>query len=272
MKRSLIILLPALLALASCGTAAQYASDQRFPDGIYYRPQPPVELYSEEDFRDMAARNIASDSLKLKEKNYDDYGYSYYSPYYYYSPYWGYRGYAWSRYWDPFWDPYWDPYWGIGRYGYYGFYSPYSYYSYGYPYYGYYGYYSYAPYYPHYYYSTPVNRSGYANPGNYLTGGNNYRRSGTMATSSSYGVRSSSSSYHRSGSSSSSSVSRSSSGSRRSGVSASGSGSSFPCAPQTTTGTCRSLQASSAASSRHCSWVFGSPVDSTWAPRTMMAS
>ena len=135
MKRSLIILLPALLALASCGTAAQYASDQRFPDGIYYRPQPPVELYSEEDFRDMAARNIASDSLKLKEKNYDDYGYSYYSPYYYYSPYWGYRGYAWSRYWDPFWDPYWDPYWGIGRYGYYGFYSPYSYYSYGYPYY-----------------------------------------------------------------------------------------------------------------------------------------
>ena len=114
MKRSLIILLPALLALASCGTTAQYASrEQEYPDGIYYRPQPVVELLSEDDFREMAARKNASDTLKLGSKGtvqkdddpYYSYYYSpfhspfygyygYYSPYYgYYSPYWSYRGY-----------------------------------------------------------------------------------------------------------------------------------------------------------------------------------
>ncbi len=94
MKRSLIILLSALLGLASCGTTAQYASrEQQFPDGIYYRPQPVVEMYTEEDFRQMAARNIAAaDTSRRKQQNlaeaapdYYDYWYSpyYYSPYYY---------------------------------------------------------------------------------------------------------------------------------------------------------------------------------------------
>ena len=46
MKRSLIILLPALLALASCGTAAQYASDQRFPDEFVRNV-----LYTQADFQ-----------------------------------------------------------------------------------------------------------------------------------------------------------------------------------------------------------------------------
>jgi hypothetical protein len=39
-----------------------------------------------------------------------------------------------------------------------------------------------------------------------------------------------------------------------------------------TEGDTLSLQASAAASSRHCSWVFGSPLSSTWAPSTMIAS
>lgn len=220
MKRSLIFLLPAILALASCGTAAQYASDQLYPDGIYYRPQPPVQLYSEEDFRDMAARNLAADSLKTKKQLEQDYGYGYYSPYYYYSPYWGYRSYAWGLWADPWWDPYWDPWWGYGRYGYYGFYSPYSYYSYSYPY--YHHYYSYAPYHP-VYVTRPADYGASGYPGNYLTGGNNHRRAGSISTGGT-SVAPSSVTYRRSSGSgsgtavrSSSSSSSSSSGYRRSG-------------------------------------------------------
>ena len=58
MKRSMTLLLPVLLVLASCGTTAQY-SQQRFPDSIYTKPgEEPVvvRLYSEEDF-------------EMKEKN-----------------------------------------------------------------------------------------------------------------------------------------------------------------------------------------------------------
>ena len=61
MKRSTTLFLPFLLALASCGTPAQY-SQQRFPDSIYTKPgeEPEVvRLYTEEDFENMAAANIA---------------------------------------------------------------------------------------------------------------------------------------------------------------------------------------------------------------------
>ena len=60
MKRSLLFLLPALLALASCGTASQYASSQQYPDGIYYRPEPSVKLLTEEDFKRRAAERLAA--------------------------------------------------------------------------------------------------------------------------------------------------------------------------------------------------------------------
>ena len=92
MKRTLIFLLPLLVALASCGTTAQYASNQQFPDGIYYRPQAVVELYSEEDFKEMAAQQLADkrqvDTLIIPA---DDLRLSYYYNPYYYGPYYGYR-------------------------------------------------------------------------------------------------------------------------------------------------------------------------------------
>ena len=41
MKKRVIILISAAIALTSCGTAARYASSgQRYQDGIYYRPEP----------------------------------------------------------------------------------------------------------------------------------------------------------------------------------------------------------------------------------------
>ena len=151
MKRSLMILLPALAIMASCGSLSQYASEQRFPDGIYFRPQPVIELLTAEDFRGLAAENLAADSLRQKnkiksqERNYDYDYYGYYGPFglygtygypYYYYP-WSYYSrayyalgypwslssyYAWSSLYDPLWDPAWN--WGYGfgpRYNYYGY-------------------------------------------------------------------------------------------------------------------------------------------------------
>lgn len=154
MKRSTTLFLPFLLALAlaSCGTPAQYV--QQYPDGIYLRPgeEPEVvRLYSEEDFERMAAANIARkqgrDTLVVILD--DPWDYSWYSRYnhYYYSPWaWGglglgFSSYYWNRWrfgYDPwFYDPwYYDP-WYYG-YGYsYGWYDPW-YYD---PWYGGYGWY-----------------------------------------------------------------------------------------------------------------------------------
>lgn len=193
MKRSLIILLPAILLLAACGAASQYASEaQRFQDGIYYRPLPVVELLTEQDFRELAAGQMAADTLRhgIKVQKYnegsadDDYyswPYSYryryhYDPYWYgswsYSPwhFWGpyntfgqyYYDPFYSRYWDPYWDPYW--YWGTGSWyypHYYGYsYSPY-YYGHG---------YSYSKPYP----------SGSSYSHGFVEGAGNHRRSGSM--------------------------------------------------------------------------------------------
>ena len=65
MKRNTTLLLsvPAALALASCGMTAQY-SYQQYQDGIYsyggtYVPQKEVTIYSVEDFEAMAAARIA---------------------------------------------------------------------------------------------------------------------------------------------------------------------------------------------------------------------
>ena len=181
MKRTLILLLPLLVALASCGTTAQYASNQQFPDGIYYRPQPVVELYSEDDFKEMAAQNLSNkrqaDTLAYGD---DDVRLFYYYNPYYYGPYYGYSGFAWSPYWymgslsynpwvgfwtDPWFDPYWGPSWYYGSY--YNYYSPYYYHyrPYHYSYSGYGGYHGYA-------------RSGFDTPS--ANPANNFRRSGNL--------------------------------------------------------------------------------------------
>lgn len=62
MKRSIILLLPLLVALASCSTSAEF-SQQRFQDGIYYSSPAvvAVSLKSEDDFRREA-------ELKIREK------------------------------------------------------------------------------------------------------------------------------------------------------------------------------------------------------------
>ncbi len=156
MKRSTTLFLPILLvlALASCGTPAQY-SQQRYPDGIYVRPgeEPEVvRLYTEEDFERMAAANIARkqgrDTLVVILD--DPWDYAWYNRYdhYYYSPWvWGGLGFG-SYYWNrwrfgSWYDPwYYDPWYGGYGYGWYdpwysGWYDPW-YYD---PWYGGYGWY-----------------------------------------------------------------------------------------------------------------------------------
>ncbi|MBO4454983.1 MAG: hypothetical protein J5695_01115 [Bacteroidales bacterium] len=200
MKRSLIILLPALLLLAACGAASQYASEaQRFQDGIYYRPLPVIELKSEEDFRELAAGQIASDTLRNRlkinnrpqeEEDYYSHPYDYryrfhYSPYmygsWYYNPYhfWGPFN-TWGQYYyDPFyslyWDPYYDPFWYGGSWYYPHYYSGY---------YGHYGRYD-------YYGGTPVRPSNNGIGSSYshgiVEGGGNHRRAGSVAPGASSG-------------------------------------------------------------------------------------
>ena len=114
MKRSTTLFLPVLLlVMASCGTPAQY-SQQRFPDGIYAKvgEEPEVvRLYSEEDFENMAAANIARkkgrDTLVVIID--DPWDFAWYSRYnrYHYAPWvWGglaFGSYYWNRYygrWD----------------------------------------------------------------------------------------------------------------------------------------------------------------------------
>lgn len=149
MKRSVILLLPALVMLASCGTTAQFQS-QRFQDGFYQRPsdEAPVELYTEDDFKQMAAENIAAEKREQRKDTIVvtykdvypwDWEYQmYFSPFplyglfttdvFYFNqwyrnrwysgawrdPLWG--PYIWRNYVDPFWydpfffDPFFDPF------------------------------------------------------------------------------------------------------------------------------------------------------------------
>ena len=176
MKRSTTLCLPVLLlVMASCGTPAQY-SQQRFPDGIYAKvgEEPEVvRLYSEEDFENMAAANIARkkgrDTLVVIID--DPWDFAWYSRYnrYHYAPWvWGglaFGSYYWNRYYGSWYDPFWDNW-----YGYYGgWYDPwyYSYYDPWYydPWYGGYGWYGHR----YGWYDHPVY------PGGYWGGGGNYR-------------------------------------------------------------------------------------------------
>ena len=176
MKRSTTLFLPVLLlVMASCGTPAQY-SQQRFPDGIYAKvgEEPEVvRLYSEEDFENMAAANIARkkgrDTLVVILD--DPWDFAWYSRYnrYHYAPWvWGglaFGSYYWNRYYGSWYDPFWDNW-----YGYYGgWYDPwyYSYYDPWYydPWYGGYGWYGHR----YGWYDHPVY------PGGYWGGGGYYR-------------------------------------------------------------------------------------------------
>ncbi len=126
MKRILAYLLP-LIALASCGTASQYAQ-QRYADGIYERIEPapePVQIYSKEDFEQMAAediarRNILRDTVYVPVYERDastDFlwelgtGFALSSPWY---SSWWWNSLAWRYGWD--WWRFTDPWY----YGYYG--------------------------------------------------------------------------------------------------------------------------------------------------------
>src|SRR5574344_1206689 len=111
MRRIKILLLPLVIAVASCGTTAQY-SQQRFSDGIYSRQLPvyetrnrDVHIYSKEDFQAMAAQNIAMgrrDTVYVVVKDNDNCYNDWYSPWYFgfgaMGPYYG------GRYWNS-WDP-----------------------------------------------------------------------------------------------------------------------------------------------------------------------
>ena len=126
MNRCILLALPLLFMLSSCGTTAQYAQ-QRYQDGIYSRPEPvaeAVQLYSKEDFAAMAAANIAregKDTVYVVVQH-DDWWYD--SPWFAWSsawafswPYrhWAFSGwyspwYGWSRPWyDPWYSWYYDP-------------------------------------------------------------------------------------------------------------------------------------------------------------------
>ncbi len=119
MKQSTTLYLPLLLlALASCGTSAQY-SQQWFQDGIYARPgaEPrSVRLYSEEDFKAMAAENIARKQQKERDTVYvvvndgrDDAGWLFYDAF---SPWaWSGVGFGLHYYWDRWRFGWYDPWW-----------------------------------------------------------------------------------------------------------------------------------------------------------------
>lgn len=128
MNRCILLVLPLLFLLSSCGTTAQFAQ-QRFQDGIYSRPEPvaeAVQIYSKDDFAAMAAANIAREAGQ-KDTVYvviDDYDW-YDSPWFAWSSAWAfswpYRHWAFSGwyspwygwgcpwYYDPWYSWYYDP-------------------------------------------------------------------------------------------------------------------------------------------------------------------
>ena len=218
MKRSMTLLLPVLLVLASCGTTAQY-SQQRFPDSIYTKPgEEPVvvRLYSEEDFENMAAANIARkqgrDTLVVILDDPWDYAwYNRYNHFYYHSPwYWGgiglgFSSYYWSRYYGGWYDPWYYGGWYSSLYDpwYYGPYDPWYYNSwYGYGWYGHrYGWYD-QPYYPGGYWGGSSYRGNnlvYTPRSTTTSGGSRERRPGS-GTNYRYGSPGSSGSVVRGGS------------------------------------------------------------------------
>ena len=112
MNRCIVLVLPLLFLLSSCGTTAQFAQ-QRFQDGIYSRPEPvaeAVQIYSKDDFAAMAAANIAregqqKDTVYVVVRDNDWYD----SPWFAWGSAWAlswpYRWWAWSSWYDPWYGP-----------------------------------------------------------------------------------------------------------------------------------------------------------------------
>lgn len=140
MKRSVTLLLLALLAATSCGTSSQFAAEQDFYDGIYYRPSVTrkVHLLSEEDFANLASQNIQLEKKKEKdttvilvvpENKVNFYfgidflwgfgpRFGWYGRWGWYDPWW-YYDYWYVDPWNPLWRPWpfgpWDPWYGPWR-------------------------------------------------------------------------------------------------------------------------------------------------------------
>ena len=122
MKQSApLFLLTILLVAASCGTTAQYSS-QQFPDGIYFRHAntSSVVLLTSEEIEAMAAQRLAEsknlDRLDSLLRNYNGTinVYMGMTPYVfgsYYDPW--YRGWMWD--WD-YYGPWTYRYWGASWY------------------------------------------------------------------------------------------------------------------------------------------------------------
>ena len=119
MNRCIVLVLPLLFMMVSCGTSAQFAQ-QRFQDGIYSRPEPvaeAVQIYSKDDFAAMAAANIAreaqqKDTVYVVLRNDDWYD----SPWFAWGSAWAlswpYRWWAYSSWYDPWYGwarPWYDP-------------------------------------------------------------------------------------------------------------------------------------------------------------------
>ena len=189
MKKSSVLIIAAAAMLASCGTAAQYASSDsghRFQDGIYssspdFRSKDEkiaakaetdaliektqasqIYLFGEKKDtvmipEDMSAtirydRKLGSTIVTVEDNPYD--WHNYVSPWYYYTPYSIGSSWYWSRHYDPWYSsPYYWNAWAYNPYRYYGWYDPFYIGGWYDPwYYGYSGWYSpwYGYMYPHY--------------------------------------------------------------------------------------------------------------------------
>ena len=97
MARRLTLMVAMALLAVSCGVNGQYASSQRFQDGIYYKgfdkDMQKVEPLSEEDFQRLAAEQIRREQNNQGRRDtlvvvYDDF----------YSPHFGWYG-GWRHGW-----------------------------------------------------------------------------------------------------------------------------------------------------------------------------
>lgn len=161
MNRCIVLVLPLLFLLSSCGTTAQFAQ-QRFQDGIYSRPEPvaeAVQIYSKDDFAAMAAANIArdanqKDTVYVVVRENDSW---YNSPWFAWGSAWAF---SWPwRHWA-YYSSWYDPWYGWGYPWYSGYWDPWYWDSWYYP--------HYHNYYPHYW--NDYRRPGLSSDGRHFYG------------------------------------------------------------------------------------------------------
>lgn len=152
MRLRMVLLLPAVLLAASCGSLIQAPTGTpQFTDAVYKRPERPqrtVPIYSKEDFEKMARTNgkFVPDSLPLENSGWS-YTYTWQAPDYWHSyafgpSYWGCNPYWYGRTYLGGWYRPWS-HWGVSMY--YDWYRPYSPWGFYDPWYSPYGFYG--PYY-----------------------------------------------------------------------------------------------------------------------------